>query len=316
MDAPPAQTIDRDFACAGCGYNLRSLSIDSICPECSKSVHESIRVAREQQARLLCNADPRWLRELVEGLVLSLCTSVFSVGLALAPHWLFDWKSPQRVAALAIACTMWVFGSLAVWKLARSELGSTVRPSAFQRVLRWSCGAYFSMPILFAISDQIRHSIYADAMIVPYLAALLGGVITCTLFVIQMGFLALRARCRWLTVLFFIMALPNAVLMLSQVLLQLGESPLDHDRSSLKFLTTTFLPQIGPPRLLQNVLQLIGNKYQFHPIPVMFLAVPAILFILQALLWVVFLKLRDTKTDDFTSRLPDDVENTPASSHP
>jgi hypothetical protein len=39
-----AETLVRDLACIGCGYNLRSLRVDGVCPECGRPIESSLRL--------------------------------------------------------------------------------------------------------------------------------------------------------------------------------------------------------------------------------------------------------------------------------
>jgi hypothetical protein len=63
----PTAPLDRDdrvqvdLACLKCSYNLRTLAVDSLCPECALPVARSIR------GDLLKHADPRWVRKLTDG---------------------------------------------------------------------------------------------------------------------------------------------------------------------------------------------------------------------------------------------------------
>src|SRR5690349_6118053 len=51
-------TIDWDMPCAACGYNLRSQSSDSRCPECGQSIRRTLH------RDALAYADLVWLRKL------------------------------------------------------------------------------------------------------------------------------------------------------------------------------------------------------------------------------------------------------------
>ena len=55
-------TVVGDVLCRTCGYNLRSLSLDSLCPECGARVEFSLR------GNLLRFSDPQWLKHLSVGL--------------------------------------------------------------------------------------------------------------------------------------------------------------------------------------------------------------------------------------------------------
>ena len=44
-EAPTAEecTVAADIPCVGCGYNLRTLRRDAMCPECGRAVQDSVR---------------------------------------------------------------------------------------------------------------------------------------------------------------------------------------------------------------------------------------------------------------------------------
>jgi hypothetical protein len=65
QDAPAAAvTVAGDILCRTCGYNLRSLSPESLCPECGTRVEFSLR------GNLLRFSDPQWLRHVALGLAM------------------------------------------------------------------------------------------------------------------------------------------------------------------------------------------------------------------------------------------------------
>jgi MFS family permease len=53
--------VQMDLACVRCGYNLRTLAADGLCPECALPVARSIR------GDLLKYADPTWVGKLTDG---------------------------------------------------------------------------------------------------------------------------------------------------------------------------------------------------------------------------------------------------------
>jgi hypothetical protein len=54
--------LTQDTPCIRCGYNLRGLHVDSVCPECGTSVSQSLH------GPYLRNADPNWVRTLAGGM--------------------------------------------------------------------------------------------------------------------------------------------------------------------------------------------------------------------------------------------------------
>src|SRR5438876_719044 len=66
-----------DAVCLGCGYNLRTLPEDAVCPECAQPVRRSL--VGEQ----LTFAAPHWVRRLARGATLMLITVASLLGMAL-----------------------------------------------------------------------------------------------------------------------------------------------------------------------------------------------------------------------------------------
>src|SRR5687768_11394978 len=72
--------LDRDVPCAKCGYNLRGLTRDRLCPECAEPVAGSVirdEVAHAGGVVPLVEADPRWLRGLAFGCGLIVLAALF-----------------------------------------------------------------------------------------------------------------------------------------------------------------------------------------------------------------------------------------------
>ena len=64
-----------DLPCGSCGYNLRTLSLSGVCPECARPVRQSIA------ACFLRCADAGWVRQLARGVLLLIVGAVvFLVG--------------------------------------------------------------------------------------------------------------------------------------------------------------------------------------------------------------------------------------------
>ncbi len=65
--------IDQDCACVSCGYNLRGLDPDRVCPECATPISRSIR------GDYLRFSDPKWVRLLASGMNWVLLGLLFSI---------------------------------------------------------------------------------------------------------------------------------------------------------------------------------------------------------------------------------------------
>jgi hypothetical protein len=55
---PPAATVLENIPCRNCGYNLRTLARDGVCPECAAPVADSLHV------EFLRAANPQWLKKI------------------------------------------------------------------------------------------------------------------------------------------------------------------------------------------------------------------------------------------------------------
>ncbi len=62
-----------DLPCLGCGYNVRTLANDAVCPECARPVIESLR------GGFLRYADPSWVKGLGNGLSMVLIASTAGI---------------------------------------------------------------------------------------------------------------------------------------------------------------------------------------------------------------------------------------------
>ena len=59
---PPATSVIDDLPCRTCGYNLRTLPTDGVCPECGTVVAKSIC------GDLIKFSDPKWVRKIARGI--------------------------------------------------------------------------------------------------------------------------------------------------------------------------------------------------------------------------------------------------------
>jgi len=73
--------IIADLPCHRCGYDVRGLSVDGMCPECNFPVRQSVR------GNILIYSDPRWLRGVARGAQWMGWAGL--IGLIVAVAWLF-----------------------------------------------------------------------------------------------------------------------------------------------------------------------------------------------------------------------------------
>jgi len=130
--APVAGDITTDLPCARCGYNLRTLTADALCPECATPVVRSL------QGQLLQFADPRWLSTLRIGtalllghVVVRITASVLTATTMFGSQWLgyLIWLAGD------------VLGVVAVFLLTTTEPASQADQGSatLRRVLRVAC---------------------------------------------------------------------------------------------------------------------------------------------------------------------------------
>jgi len=62
-------SVARDVACRRCGYNVRGLRPENLCPECAEPIRDSLR-------RAWRFADPAWRRRVIGGIGWLIWTNV------------------------------------------------------------------------------------------------------------------------------------------------------------------------------------------------------------------------------------------------
>jgi hypothetical protein len=188
-------TIFHDIPCINCGYNLRGLDAEGHCPECGQEIAQSVRwwKLQERDAPALLTSNPRWVREISEGLLVALMVFLLAAALALAPGWTFEWKSPQRGVALGVACTAWILSCWAAWKLGRREPVDAPTGERSRRLLRFGALAYVVGPFIAGLAPRYNAT---WQWVLPSLICLVGGLIAGGAWFVYAGHLAARAGAR------------------------------------------------------------------------------------------------------------------------
>jgi len=137
----PADPLTVDLACARCGYNLRTLATDALCPECATPVSQSLLGNR------LHLAAPAWLRDLRSGTVLLLVYLLLRVVVGMVTAWMSVNSQPPLYL---LWCMVDVFGVVAVFRLTRPEPSSPERETVMglRRLLR--VASVVSLPARYA----------------------------------------------------------------------------------------------------------------------------------------------------------------------
>jgi len=141
--------IADELPCLGCAYDLRMRPLESRCPECGMAV------GRSAVGNLLRYAEPRWVRQMWEGLN---CLSVliasvivlvgawwlgyFEFGLMPVPEWTAD---VLPVTAMTVGP---VLGLVGLWKLTRPE-PQVARPPWYWSLRWWTRYSFIWLPAVF-----------------------------------------------------------------------------------------------------------------------------------------------------------------------
>lgn len=100
----PDGCVAIDSPCATCGYNLRTLPENGVCPECATPVRQST------QGFLLSWAEPKWVRRLSKGLLLIIIGLVGCLWMTIWPFALgivFAVVSPASAPSMDV---FWIIG--------------------------------------------------------------------------------------------------------------------------------------------------------------------------------------------------------------
>jgi tetratricopeptide (TPR) repeat protein len=130
--------IDGDVTCVACGYNLRGLAPEKVCPECGTAVHRSLH---GDQLRY---ADATWLGMIRRGIRLMLWNLLLAilvfVAMVLAKSW--DWPPALGMILGSIKAALALWATLLV--TAQEPRSSLVEdPVTLRRVIRICAIAMF-----------------------------------------------------------------------------------------------------------------------------------------------------------------------------
>jgi len=162
--------------CLNCGYNLRTLSVEGLCPECAHPVRLSL------SGQFLRFASPRWVRQLARGVLLLIIAGGVLVGgraFVLTPMpGLLPYTTPTGSTSssfmLVGSLGQFVFWAgitalvmLALWTLTKPELATRFRAEGLsaRRVLR-VCACLLSVPLVLSLLT-VLHSNQAIATVPP-----------------------------------------------------------------------------------------------------------------------------------------------------
>lgn len=154
--APAADgTIPFDLPCTTCGYNLRSRTLESVCPECGSPTRRTFLEG------WLVFADRQWLRSLLTGVRIILWSSLAAIIafscliVALIIGVDARWE-PDRLVIAGVALSLAACGTIvwlaAVWFLtAPRPRGPRRRPSRRSASAKWILGLTCCPPVALSV---------------------------------------------------------------------------------------------------------------------------------------------------------------------
>jgi hypothetical protein len=126
----PLNVLSEDEPCVACGYNLRGLAADGLCPGCGGEVGRSL------QKKLLGFTELGWRKRIANAVVLTWCSDA-ALFLFTALYYLVKWWPhlfwsflPLISHADARFILFWAIGWLAAWLITSPEPGKLVLPGA------------------------------------------------------------------------------------------------------------------------------------------------------------------------------------------
>lgn len=147
--------ITVDVPCGGCGYNLRTIEVSAVCPECAQPVASAI----DKYLARLCFASPEWLKGLVTGGVWLIAGVPFAAVASLVLSFAFQYLvilpalrsgtfGPGTLASAHVYGVLIAVATLAaitpallgIWKLTAPEPGGAAGPDRARRTTRTALG--------------------------------------------------------------------------------------------------------------------------------------------------------------------------------
>jgi len=182
-DDSQQQHVDCDLSCVSCGYNLRTLSLAGVCPECGQPVFKSIR-------RGLHEADLNWLRTVRLGATILAWTWVAAgavglIGVFGPPHLLGVMYTKWPIIPWAFGCGATLFGYIIGSVLLTKQEPNTRSPRWFSvtSAIR-ACPGVLTIALLAKYAHFVS---YDAALIVPTLILWAGLIDVHTLRLARRG---------------------------------------------------------------------------------------------------------------------------------
>lgn len=158
-------TLNVDTPCVICGYNLRGLTVDKVCPECGSPVGRSIH------GNMLRYADPKWLGSVLLGVRLTLWHILATIALVLLVALFTEVLDLSQVFLIAPIIAVAALSLLAAFMITTQEPKIAMEEDTvtLRRVVRVCAAVAF-------VGDGIKSlsSLLPDSLVVVIAAGVTG----------------------------------------------------------------------------------------------------------------------------------------------
>jgi hypothetical protein len=182
---PLPQVVLNDLPCRTCGYNLRTLSVEKICPECATPVAASLK------GDLISGCDPGWLAELGRGarlVIVAYIVSWVSYGYGMG-------IVPRTGMQLIILAAIFVLRLAGVWMMTAAD-PSGLGENQYGRVRAIARGLIVAEVIskglaIMGLKMTLQPGVY-ELVLLGHAAAQFCGIATTVFLLIYLSRLAMR----------------------------------------------------------------------------------------------------------------------------
>ncbi len=146
--------IDADLPCLGCGYNLRGLNPDGVCPECATPV------GRSQYGNLLRYSNPDWVDQLASGmnwLVASIVFGILAGIVAAVLGGFLGGAAGATVATGVVQIGASLVSLIAYWKVTAPDPSQTESTLTARQLVRALTAAQFVLGLAAQGAQHLDH---------------------------------------------------------------------------------------------------------------------------------------------------------------
>lgn len=125
--------LEKDMFCSRCGYNLRGLTLEGLCPECGSPVSRSVH------GNLLRFAHPEWINKLRKGIAVKLWGMLIGLGIGVIAGISVVLAMPPVIISI-VSLVGGLFGLWATFLITTPEpmIGVDEDPVTVRKVIRFA----------------------------------------------------------------------------------------------------------------------------------------------------------------------------------